>query len=477
MRTYIPLTLVLLIGASIAPGRVNAQEASDSSVGSQPTAASDPSAHDSLEWLFPVAKLDEHLPDWLHIGGEYRNRIEGPTGIGYATTRDFYTLDRLRINMMIVPKSWLRFRGEVQDAQIFFNHHIVNANPNEDKWTLWDGYTQVGSSETGWLDVIGGREVLRFGDERVIGPSEWLNVGRTFNTARVDVHHPGYKVSIFASSVVPGENSDLHNAMPGNNLFGVYGDFENVVHKANFEPYVLWRVAPSSSALPETLGRGHLNEVTVGLHLKGTLAERFEYDAEFDGQTGLLGTSPIRAWAGFVSAGKVFSKIATTPRVFLEGNYASGTKNPAGRDWNTFDQIYPSNHDKFGFADLVGRRNLEQFRLGSEEDPTKKWDIKEQFEGYWLATTYDNFYASSGAIAVAAHPGASHHIGNELDLVAEYQLNKGLSFGFGYARMFAGQFLKTTTPGHDYSYPYAYVEYNFSNSSFHFPVKSNQPNN
>jgi hypothetical protein len=86
--------------------------------------------------------------------------------------------------------------------------------------------------------------------------------------------------------------------------------------------------------------------------------------------------------------------------------------------------------------------------------------LKQEFESFWLATSNDNFYASSGAIAVAAHPGASRHIGNELDLVAEYQLNKGLNFGCGYARMFAGQFLDTTA-GHDYSYPYAYFEYKF----------------
>ena len=55
-------------------------------------------------------------------------------------------------------------------------------------------------------------------------------------------------------------------------------------------------------------------------------------------------------------------------------------------------------------------------------------------------------------------------------------MNKGMSFGFGYARLFAGQFLKTTTQGHDYSYPYAYVEYNFSRSGFHFPVTPNKPN-
>jgi hypothetical protein len=29
-----------------------------------------------------------------------------------------------------------------------------------------------------------------FGDEHVMGPSEWLNVDRTFDTIRVDLHHP-----------------------------------------------------------------------------------------------------------------------------------------------------------------------------------------------------------------------------------------------------------------------------------------------
>ena len=476
MREGILLGLVFLFGFGRSLQRVNAQTVSGSSVASDPSAApASPGVDDSPEWLFPVAKLDESLPSWIRIGGQYRNRLEGPTGIGYASIRDFYLLDRLRVHVTIQPKEWLRFRGEVQDSRIFFNHHIPNANPYQDTWTLWEGYVQVGSSTAGWVDVVGGRQVLRFGDERVIGPSNWLNVGRTFNVARVDLHHPGYVVSVFASSVVPGDNAYLHNALPGNNLYGVYGSFHNLIPQATFEPYVLWRLAPSNSALPETLARGHLNEVTIGLHWKGTLPANFDYDTEFDGQTGSLGASSIAAWAGYASIGKMFRKIAASPRIFVEGNYASGTKNPAGRDWNTFDQLYPSNHDKYGFTDQVGRRNLVQFRVGVEEEPSKKWKLKQAFEGYWLATSHDNFYASSGAIAVPAHPGASRHIGNELDLVAEYTMNKGLSFGFGYARLFAGQFLKATTPGHDYGYPYAYFQYNFSKSGFHFPITPNKP--
>ncbi len=472
MRTHISLLLAFFLGISMLPVRAQAQTNANSSTAHNPST----SESDDPSWLFPVAKLDEVLPRWFHIGGEYRNRLEGPLGTGFANTSDFYVLDRLRVKIRIEPKEWLTFFGEVQDARIFFNHHIPNANPFEDSWTLWQGYAQVGSSTSGWVDALAGRQVLLFGDERVIGPSNWVNVGRTFDVARIDIHHPGYEVAVFAASVVPGSNTFLHRAIPGNDFYGIYGSFHNIVPRATFEPYVLWRLAPGNFGLPETVGRGHLNEVTIGLHVKGTLPADFDYDTEFDGQTGSLGASSIGAWAGYAGVGKTFPNLVAGPRVFIEGNYASGTKNPAGRDWNTFDQLYPSNHDKFGFTDQVGRRNLVQFRVGVEENVGKKWKFKEAFEGFWLATSNDNFYASSGAISVPAHPGASRHIGNEVDLVAEYEFNKGLNFGFGYARLFAGKFLKTTTPGHDYSYPYAYVEYNFSKSGFHFPVTPNKPN-
>src|ERR1700722_14509864 len=136
----------------------------------KPNVAPDPStANDSPEWLFPVAMLDYTLPHWLFIGGQYRNRIEGPTGIGYSAVNDFYLLDRLRIRVIIQPKEWLSFHGEVQDARLFFNSHTAEANPFQDTWTLWEGYAQVGSSTSGWVDVAGGRQILLFGDERVIG--------------------------------------------------------------------------------------------------------------------------------------------------------------------------------------------------------------------------------------------------------------------------------------------------------------------
>src|SRR5579862_562339 len=140
MRVNALLALMLWMGVSVTPERVNAQTSTDSSTSGQSSTPPDPSAADDpLEGLFPIAKLNESLPSWLRIGGQYRNRVEGPAGIGYTRTRDFYLLDRLRVHVKIQPEDWLIFYGEVQDARIFFNHHIPNANPYDDTWTLWEG--------------------------------------------------------------------------------------------------------------------------------------------------------------------------------------------------------------------------------------------------------------------------------------------------------------------------------------------------
>src|SRR5581483_11556283 len=99
------------------------------------------------------------------------------------------------------------------------------------------------------------------------------------------------------------------------------------------EPYVLWRLAPSNAGLPETLGRGHLNEVTVGLHWLGTLPAGFDYDTEVDWQTGSLGNATIAAEAAYVGVGRRFIHLMATPRIFLEANYASGTRDRLRNRW------------------------------------------------------------------------------------------------------------------------------------------------
>ena len=114
------------------------------------------------------------------------------------------------------------------------------------------------------------------------------------------------------------------------------------------------------------------------------------------------------------------------------------------------------------FADQFGWKNIEDLRAGASEKMAKKWTLTEIYNDFWLATKNDAVYAANGSIAIAAHPLAtSNHIGSELDVIAEYALNRHVSYGLGFAHLFTGRFLNEATRGKDYNYPFAYATYVF----------------
>jgi hypothetical protein len=421
-----------------------------------------PDTDNGADWLFPITRLDRSLPPWIQFGGQFRNRTESEDGLGYGTIDDVYDLTQLRLGLYIQPTKWFKVVGVTQDSRIFFNHHNPNAPPYQNVWDIREAYAQLGSSSEGSFDIVVGRQMFSFGDERVIGPSDWLNMGRTFDTVRLDLHYPGVKVSIFAASVINAVDGEIDHHIQGNNIYGIYSSLTHLIPHTTLEPYVLWRVAPGNVSLPETAGLGHMSEVTTGVRAAGTLPANFDDDLEMNKQSGSLGLKSIDAWAGHWNLGYTFSKLRGRPRMFVEYNYASGNKNPSSNSWGTHDQIYPSAHDKMDFADQFGWKNIEDIRTGVSEKLGKKWTLTQIFNDLWLATKSDAVYGDSGAIAVAAHPNAtSRHLGTELDLIGEYKENRHVTYGFGFAHLFTGQFLNEATRGKDYNYPFAYVTYIF----------------
>jgi hypothetical protein len=412
-------------------------------------------------WVTPLTELDKKLPYWLQFTGQYRSRWEDPHALKFGLLDDGYYLGRFRFGVAIQPTHWLRFVGVTQDARIYFNQHVASTPPYQNRWDIWEAYAELGSMNEGWYDIKGGRQILSFGDERLVGPADWLNQGRTFDAVRLDLHDPSLDVAIFASSVVIARDGVIDHHLEGNNFHGIYGSFKRWVPKSTIEPYAFLRVAPATVKLNENEGKGALNEYTFGIRAAGAIPADFDYNVEMDRQMGSLGPYSIEAWAGHWNLGKKFGGVLK-PRPFIEADYASGNRNPAGHDWNTFDQIYPSGHDKLDFTDQVGWRNIKEVRTGVEENPFRKWKFRQTFEDFWLASTHDALYNASGAVLVAAPkiPG-SDHVGEELDIIFEYRWFRSDIVGFGYGRLFTGQFLNANTPGKDYNIPYVYSTWNF----------------
>jgi hypothetical protein len=179
-------------------------------------------------------------------------------------------------------------------------------------------------------------------------------------------------------------------------------------------------------------------------------------------QRGSVASDTVRAWAGHWIVGRTFPQAGSKPRLFTEYNYASGDSDPKSSTRGTFDQLYPTGHDKLGLADQVGWQNIEHLRGGVELKPHAQWSLAGSYHSFWLASATDALYAASGAAVTRSASGSTgRHVGQELDAQATYTYSPQLQIGGGYAYLIPGEFLKTTTPGRAYNYSYLMVTYVF----------------
>jgi len=403
----------------------------------------------------PSTEFNKSLPQWLKFSGEYRARLEGFDGGAFRDNNDdLYFLNRFRINMSVKPTAWLKFNFQGQDARVFAKTAKPYAPPFQDTMDLRIATVEIGDSEAKTFGLRVGRQEFVFGEQRLVGHVSWLNTARVFDAARLTLRHKGYRLDAFASTVVQNVDGEFNRAFrtKGDNFYGLYGSTDKLIAKSIVEPYVFWRVTSSLKR----------DFKTVGIRLAGKLPKSFDYGVEVAGQTGSQVNDDIKAWAGHYLIGYTTSRLPYKPRLIAEYNYASGDSNPTDTKRGTFDQLYPTPHDKYGLADQIGWRNIHQIRVGAEIKPHKNLTLIPNYHNFWLASSTDALYAlNSSAFVRKADGSAGNRVGQEIDLTANYVINKQMQLGFGLAHLFPGRFLKLTTPGHGYTMPYVMLGYSF----------------
>jgi hypothetical protein len=222
------------------------------------------------------------------------------------------------------------------------------------------------------------------------------------------------------------------------------------------EPYVFVRTA---ERLPTDTGAvGDLTSATSGVRIVGKLSARTDYNLEGAIQRGSLGSDTIAASAAHALVGRTIPIGSNTYRAFGEYNFASGDEAPGDGARGTFDQLYPTGHDKYGLADQVGWKNIHHLRTGIEARPHAKLAIAGSYHSFWLASATDALYSAGGAVLARMPTGtADRHVGQELDIQATYTPSPRIQLTGGYAHMFTGAFLKAATPGRSYTAPYVMV--------------------
>jgi hypothetical protein len=398
------------------------------------------------------------MPAWLRVRGEFRERVERFDNSGFDESRDdLYYLTRFRFTATAASRA-ISATIQVHDARVADKSIGPTGSPFRAPFDLRQAFVDLGSKKKPVVARFG-RQEIAFGDQRLVGHANWLNAARTFDAARVTVKSKTSQIDLFAASVVRILDGEFDKSGNGNRFAGAYVSSGRILPLSTVEPYVLWRRDVNQRAEAGTLDS--LQQVTTGARLVGKLPARLDYNVELDVQRGSLGPDTVRAWAGHWQVRETLTG-TRTPHILAEYNYASGDADPADGIRGTFDQLYPTAHDKYGLADQVGWRNIRHVRVGCDFTPINATPIAVNYHSYWLAQRADALYAASGApLARVSVGAASTRVGQEIDAQVSRPLTRQLVLAAGYSHLVAGRFLKQATPGKSYGGPFVMATYVF----------------
>ena len=226
--------------------------------------------------------------DWLRsqsslfsawdVGGQFRARYEHAEYLGtvdFSATGGHSSDNRMLLRTFVHvgydPTSWLNFYAEGRDSRGFWDE--PNPNPDLDTADLHQAFVQIGNPKLFPLIAKIGRQELSYGDERLIGQSDWTNVRRTFDAAKLRYEVEGFWVDAFVSHPVVIWNDHFNESDSHDWFSGIYASTTKLIPWQDSEFYFLARNTGTGSPQfygppPDPQGATPRDIYTVGVHFK-----------------------------------------------------------------------------------------------------------------------------------------------------------------------------------------------------------------
>lgn len=399
---------------------------------------------------------------------DFNSALNGPQDASWL-------LQRFRLGLGYDVTPWLKLYVQGQDVREIGgsrpNDPGVLAAEGDDVFDILKAYIQIGNIKKG-LSATLGRQFLSYGDQRLVGPLEWLNQARTFDAAKFRFAAEKYALDFFVSSPVAFTNNMwnqsgfLDNDESLNAYFsGLYLSTAFVPFNLTTDFYVYNKRDDGDASFGAALGDSDF--YTFGTLWKGDPKKLggFDYTTEMAFQTGQVSGRDLTAFAGHWAVGYNWLKHAWKPRFAVQYNYGSGDSNAADGDIGTFQNLYPTNHLFYGYMDTTGWMNMHNPQLNFSFSPTAKLKVMIDYHLYWNATNDDAWRRVNGVTAVrpvnAAATSAGSFRGQEIDLTAIYKLNPHTAIQAGYSYFMAGDYLANTGAADDAHFGYVQVQFDF----------------
>jgi len=446
-----PIRTLALLGACLAPCLVSYAQTQ--------VYAEYPQTRGKVEPL-----KQKYFPSWLSLDGQVRLRTEDFTSYSYVPGNDrIYELTRIYGGVTVRPTSYLTGYMQFMDAHALGLPVNIAASDMRDVFDLRQGYLEY-HNEGSNFRLYAGRKELRFGNERVVGISDWTNVSRTFDGFFGHFGDPTDKdsIDVFSSSVVAVHPTSLDTHGAGLTFHGIYGTLGSWIPNAVLQPFVLVKAFPHVKSQQGTYGSEV--ETTFGAETEGRLPAGFDYDVLGDLQRGSYSNDSIHAGAGIVKVAHLFDSVPWKPRLGGEYDYATGNPHRNPNNISTYDQQYPSDHNAFGLFDLFGFQNIWERRVNLDLGPTKNLTLLFQGEAMGVASRFDSVYNSGQGVIVQSpsHGFATNRIGDGLDASAKYVFHDYWTVNTGVGHFFPGGLMSANNHGAPLTYAFFGITYRFS---------------
>ncbi len=299
---------------------------------------------------------------------------------------------------------------------------------NSESTDIKQAYLQFDNIADQPLSLKLGRQVMAYGDHRLIGGFEWSNTARSFDALKLMYNTDTFGIDLFYSKMkesVTNDTTDFKTNGTTDDKDYTFSGIYAIIKAIQNNTIDLYALQDKNDATDRSL-------LTYGARLNGKFADA-DYTAEYalqGGDNSKSGGTTIsqESNALAVKAGYTLKEMAGL-RIGAEYDTATGDKSSTSDKNEAFQNLYPTNHPLYGFTDDIGWSNMSAMSLNIGLKPT---------ETLWIGAEYWKYSRAE------KDANNKDDLGSEINIMARQSLSSNVKCELSWIRRSAGDASGTT---------------------------------
>jgi len=390
--------------------------------------------------------------------GELRLRSEADgRDFKMKSANNLFTISRFRLGVSASLGKGISLFAQAQDSRTLGEEMTAgafNTISNTKNLDIHQAYLLADKFLLDEVSLKFGRMELAYGNERIIGPVGWSNIGRSFDGLMIRYSSAGFGALDFLAlntgegNVPPAAATVAAAQYKYDTGWVMLGAYYSNKFSPEFsaDAYALYDLNAHKTKMDTV----DLARTTLGALLKAKSGALFgEVEAAY--QLGSIMGTNINAYMLAANAGYEFgTPMLSTVSAHLD--MLSGRK-LGNADYKSFYPPYPTAHKFYGFMDYFVVFPANTFDRGMADIYLRL--VSKPIENFFILTTLHNFSLQNDYTS-ATLTSASTALGQEVDIVSQWKYSKALGFELGIAGFLPGDVMRDSFKASDVA-TYMYV--------------------